>query len=249
MTLLQMGAGPQFLAIAPAANRRGAEHHALLPGRRELQSRSRAGVAAYSPEARGRSERMFGTLQGRLPKDLRLAGITTVEAANAWLKAHYLAEHNASVCDQGRTGRHRIRGRPAPGLARGAVRDRGANRRQRQHDRMERPAAAAARCLERPSPQPSPRTRGRGAAQRRVRGRRSSSPPIPSCRPASPTSSCSTATASSTTTATSSSSRPTNGGRFPGASRRSRGSITPAIASSSRPTSRASDAACSISRR
>jgi hypothetical protein len=53
-------------------------------------------IAAYSPEARGRSERMFGTLQGRLPKDLRLAGITTVEAANAWLKAHYLAEHNAA---------------------------------------------------------------------------------------------------------------------------------------------------------
>jgi hypothetical protein len=39
---------------------------------------------------------MFGTLQGRLPKDLRLAGIRTVEAANAWLKAHYLAEHNAA---------------------------------------------------------------------------------------------------------------------------------------------------------
>jgi transposase len=52
-------------------------------------------IAAYSPEARGRSERMFATLQGRLPKDLRLAGVTTVEAANAWLKTHYLAEHNA----------------------------------------------------------------------------------------------------------------------------------------------------------
>jgi transposase len=53
-------------------------------------------IAAYSPEARGRSERMFGTLQGRLPKDLRLAGITTVDAANAWLRAHYIAEHNAA---------------------------------------------------------------------------------------------------------------------------------------------------------
>jgi hypothetical protein len=53
-------------------------------------------IAAYSPQARGRSERMFGTLQGRLPKDLRLAGIRTVEAANAWLKAHYIAEHNAA---------------------------------------------------------------------------------------------------------------------------------------------------------
>jgi hypothetical protein len=39
---------------------------------------------------------MFGTLQGWLPKDLRLAGIGTVEAANAWLKAHYMAEHNAA---------------------------------------------------------------------------------------------------------------------------------------------------------
>jgi transposase len=53
-------------------------------------------IAAYSPEARGRSERAFGTLQGRLPKDLRLAGITTVEAANAWLKSTYIAEHNAA---------------------------------------------------------------------------------------------------------------------------------------------------------
>src|SRR5512140_1759391 len=53
-------------------------------------------ISAYSPQARGRSERVFGTLQGRLPKDLRLAGIRTVEAANAWLKAHYMAEHNAA---------------------------------------------------------------------------------------------------------------------------------------------------------
>jgi hypothetical protein len=53
-------------------------------------------IAAYSPEARGRSERMFCTLQGRLPKELRLAGIKTVDAANSWLKAHYLAEHNAA---------------------------------------------------------------------------------------------------------------------------------------------------------
>jgi len=51
-------------------------------------------IAAYSPQARGRSERVFGTLQGRLPKEFRLAGITTVEAANAWLKSHYIAEHN-----------------------------------------------------------------------------------------------------------------------------------------------------------
>ena len=51
-------------------------------------------IAAYSPEARGRSERLFRTLQDRLPKELRLAGIATIEAANAWLEAHYMAEHN-----------------------------------------------------------------------------------------------------------------------------------------------------------
>src|SRR5450631_2668895 len=38
-------------------------------------------IAAYSPQARGRSERSFGTWQGRLPQELRLAGISTVEGA------------------------------------------------------------------------------------------------------------------------------------------------------------------------
>jgi len=51
-------------------------------------------IAAYSPEARGRSERAFRTLQDRLPKELRLAGIATVEAANAWLAETYIAEYN-----------------------------------------------------------------------------------------------------------------------------------------------------------
>jgi transposase len=52
-------------------------------------------IAAYSPQARGRSERVFLTLQDRLPKELKLAGISTVEAANVWLHESYLAEHNA----------------------------------------------------------------------------------------------------------------------------------------------------------
>ena len=52
-------------------------------------------IPAYSPEARGRSERAFGTLQDRLPKELALAGITTVEAANRFLREVYLPEHNA----------------------------------------------------------------------------------------------------------------------------------------------------------
>ena len=52
-------------------------------------------IPAYAPEARGRSERAFGTLQDRLPKALALAGIATVEAANRFLGEVYLAEHNA----------------------------------------------------------------------------------------------------------------------------------------------------------
>jgi hypothetical protein len=52
-------------------------------------------IAAYSPQARGRSERSFGTWQGRLPQELRLAGITTVEGANAFLREKYIGEFNA----------------------------------------------------------------------------------------------------------------------------------------------------------
>jgi hypothetical protein len=51
-------------------------------------------IPAYSPQARGRSERSFGTWQGRLPQELRLHGITTVEGANAFLREHYIAEFN-----------------------------------------------------------------------------------------------------------------------------------------------------------
>jgi transposase len=52
-------------------------------------------IGAYSPQARGRSERTFGTLQDRLVNELRLAGVTTVEEANAFLRKVYLPEHNA----------------------------------------------------------------------------------------------------------------------------------------------------------
>lgn len=52
-------------------------------------------IAAYSPQARGRSERAFLTLQDRLPKELALAGITTAPAANRWLAETYIPEHNA----------------------------------------------------------------------------------------------------------------------------------------------------------
>jgi transposase len=52
-------------------------------------------IPAYSPEARGRSERMFGTLQDRLVKELKLAGVTDVETANRFFRDDYLPGHNA----------------------------------------------------------------------------------------------------------------------------------------------------------
>ena len=51
-------------------------------------------IAAYSPQARGRSERVFLTLQDRLPKEFKLAGIDTVEAANKWLRDRFIADYN-----------------------------------------------------------------------------------------------------------------------------------------------------------
>jgi len=52
-------------------------------------------IAAYSPEARGRSERAFRTLQDRLPKELALAGVKDIETANAFIREVYLPTHNA----------------------------------------------------------------------------------------------------------------------------------------------------------
>jgi len=68
----------RLTAVGRALDRLGIEH-----------------IPAYSPEARGRSERMFGTLQDRLPKELKLAGIDQVEAANAFIRELYLPAHNA----------------------------------------------------------------------------------------------------------------------------------------------------------
>ena len=52
-------------------------------------------IGAFSPQARGRSERAFQTLQDRLVKALKRAGITTIEAANAFIRDVHLPEHHA----------------------------------------------------------------------------------------------------------------------------------------------------------
>jgi len=53
-------------------------------------------IPSYSPEARGRIERMFGTWQGRLPQELKAAGIRDREGANAYLRRHFIGRMNRS---------------------------------------------------------------------------------------------------------------------------------------------------------
>lgn len=62
---------------------------------RALQQLGITHIPSYSPEARGRMERVFGTLQMRLPPELRLHGIKTPDAANRYLKERFRPEYNA----------------------------------------------------------------------------------------------------------------------------------------------------------
>src|SRR5436305_2861126 len=68
--------------------------HRLTQVGRALRELGVQMIPAYSPQARGRSERNFGTGQGRLPQELRLHGIGSVEKANEFLREHYIAEFN-----------------------------------------------------------------------------------------------------------------------------------------------------------
>jgi hypothetical protein len=52
-------------------------------------------IPSYSPQGRGRMERVFGTLQKRLPQELRLARIKTVAAANRYLEERFIPDYNA----------------------------------------------------------------------------------------------------------------------------------------------------------
>src|SRR5213596_1259773 len=79
--------------LTPKAGEAVDPHRLTQVGRalRELGIRM---IPAYSPQARGRSERNFGIWQGRLPQELRLHGIRTLEQVNAFLREHYIAEFN-----------------------------------------------------------------------------------------------------------------------------------------------------------
>jgi hypothetical protein len=79
--------------VTPKAGEKVDKHRFTQVGR-ALKELGVQMIPAYSPQARGRSERNFGTWQGRLPQELRLAGIQTLERANAFLRERYIAEFN-----------------------------------------------------------------------------------------------------------------------------------------------------------
>src|SRR5206468_3097011 len=70
------------------------DKHRLTQVGRALKELGVQMIPAYSPQARGRSERNFGTWQGRLPQELRLAGLHTLAEANRLLREHYIAAFN-----------------------------------------------------------------------------------------------------------------------------------------------------------
>ena len=61
-------------------------------------------IPAYSPQARGRSERSFGTWQGRLPQELRIRNISSLEGANKFLENEYIDEFNSRFTVEAKTG-------------------------------------------------------------------------------------------------------------------------------------------------
>jgi hypothetical protein len=70
------------------------DRHRLTQVGRALRELGIQMIPAYSPQARGRSERNFSTWQGRLPQELRLQGIHSVEKANQFLRDQYIEEFN-----------------------------------------------------------------------------------------------------------------------------------------------------------
>lgn len=84
--------GSHFFVTRKAGEK--VDPHRLTQVGRALKELGVQMIPAYSPQARGRCERGFGTWQNRLPQELRLAGIGTLEQANAFLREHYIAEFN-----------------------------------------------------------------------------------------------------------------------------------------------------------
>ncbi len=104
------------------------DYHRRTQVGRALQELGVQMIPAYSPEARGRSERSFGTWQNRLPQELRLAGISTLEGANRLLKGAVHCGVQSPVCQAGRSERNGFPEVRAQGSGSGIFRSNGKSR-------------------------------------------------------------------------------------------------------------------------
>ena len=139
--------GSHFCRTEHAGDGPALEQHGQVS--RALDALGIRQILARSPEARGRSERAFGTMQGRLPQELRVAGITTYAAANAYLIDVFVPDFNRRFTArpaQPERVRPPVRDRSPPA----ALQSRSAARAQRQHRRLPPPRAAAPATRERP---------------------------------------------------------------------------------------------------
>lgn len=85
--------GSHFCHTAKAGEGASTEHEGGQVSR-ALKALGIRQILAYSPQARGRSERAFGTIQGRLPQELKAAGIRDYAAANVYLEQRFIADFN-----------------------------------------------------------------------------------------------------------------------------------------------------------
>jgi transposase len=83
--------GSHFCQSGPAGEMATEQHGQVSQALRALGIHQ---ILARSPQARGRSERAFGTIQGRLPQELRYHGISDYAAANRYLEQHFIADFN-----------------------------------------------------------------------------------------------------------------------------------------------------------
>src|SRR5438445_2497872 len=95
--------GSHFCRTERAGNAPADEQHGQVT--RVLRTLGIEHIRAMTPEARGRSERCFGTLRGRLPQELRLHGVTNYQASNRYLERTFIGDFNRRF-----TGRPRERG-------------------------------------------------------------------------------------------------------------------------------------------
>ena len=84
--------GSHFCRTAKAAQAPAEEQNGQIT--QALRALGIRQILARSPQARGRSERVFGTIKGRLPQELRVAGITSYGAANGYIEDVFVPDFN-----------------------------------------------------------------------------------------------------------------------------------------------------------